>query len=71
MVVRYAFLMRPPMPGAMPREGLIECKEIHGIAPSGHRAWGWADYSRRLTEKEVQDYELEYVSSYETPDLTR
>lgn len=67
-VARYAFLMRPPMPGAMPREGLIECMEIRGSAPSGHSAWGWADYNRRLTDKEINDYELEYVMSFEYPD---
>lgn len=68
IVARYAFLMRPPMPGAMPKQGLIECKDIQGTAPSGHRAWGWADYNRLLSEKEVSDYELEYVSSYVSED---
>ncbi len=66
MIVRYAFLMRPPMPGAMPREGLLECKEIRGTAPSGHHAWGWADYDRQLSPEEIQNYELEYVMSYKT-----
>ena len=63
-IVRYAFLMRPPMPGAMPRDGLIECKEICGTAPSGHHAWGWADYSRYLTGDEISHYDLEYVMSF-------
>lgn len=66
IVARYALLMRPPMPGAMPREGLMECREISGTTPGGHHAWGWAEYNRRLTEKEISDYELEYISSYES-----
>lgn len=65
-IARYAFLMRPPMPGAMPREGLMECREISGTAPSGHHAWGWAEYNRRLTDEEISHYDLEYVSSYES-----
>ena len=65
---RYATLMRPPMPGAVPRKGLLEMKEIEGNAPSGHHAWGWAEYDRFLTGEEIRDYELEYVHSTETVD---
>ena len=57
--VRYLFLMRPPMPGAFPREGLQEIGYDEGFAPSGHHVWGWAEYNRELTEKEIRDYELE------------
>lgn len=62
-VYRYGLLMRPPMPGAIPREGLLGCREITGTSPSGHRCWGWAEYDRKLTDDEVQHYELEYISS--------
>ena len=55
----YLALMRPPMPGAVPRAGLIHCDCEEGIAPSGHHYWGRAVYDRELTEKEVYDYELE------------
>ena len=61
--VRYALLMRPPQPGAIPREGLKEIKSIEGYAPSGHHAWGWAEYDRYLTDDEIKHYELEYVHS--------
>ena len=63
--VRYALLMRPPVPGAVPRDGLLETKEIEGTAPSGHHAWGWAEYNRFLSEREKADYDLEYVHSAE------
>lgn len=63
-VYRYATLMRPPTPGSIPKDGLLEVKDIEGVAPSGHRAHGWAEYDRKLTDAEINDYELEYVHSY-------
>ena len=57
--VRYLFLMRPPMPGAFPRDGLQEIGFDEGQTLSGHHYWGWAEYDRELTKKEVFDYELE------------
>lgn len=56
----YAMLMRPPAPGAIPREGLIEAIPFESaVSGSGHRIWGKATYSRELTQKEIDDYELE------------
>ena len=63
--VRYATLMRPPQPGAIPRQGILEVCARTGIAPSGHHAWGWVEYDRELTEEEVKHYDLEYISSAE------
>ena len=60
--------MRPPMPGSIPREGLIEIKDIEGTTPKNHHAWGWAEYNRYLTEQEIKDYELEYIHSTKTAD---
>lgn len=69
---RYALLMRPPMPGAIPRQGLLEVKAINGICPSGHSAWGWAEYDRELTDEEIKHYELEYLhSAYVVDDVER
>lgn len=55
----YYCLMRPPGPGAIPRDGLdwIDFKE--GNTLSGHHYWGRAVYKRRLTEEEVNHYDLE------------
>lgn len=64
IIARYALLMRPPMPGAVPRNGLIECQEIRGVTPSGRAAWGWAEYNRLLSDQEIASYELEYMTSY-------
>ena len=56
---RYAMLMRPPGPGALPGRGLVRTKGEHFHAQSGHFAWGWAEYDRDLTDEEIADYELE------------
>ena len=64
--VRYATLMREPGPGAVPKQGLIECGYTKGYTPKGHYAYGWADYSRKLSEDEVNAYELEYVRTERT-----
>ena len=61
MKARYACLMRPPFPGAVPRNGMIGCDTKIGEAPSGHLMWGVVEYDRKLSEKEVVDYELEYM----------
>jgi len=55
----YALLMRPPMPGSVPRDRLVSCSDVCGTAPSGHSTWGYAIYSRKLTAQEITHYELE------------
>lgn len=53
--------MRPPTPGAIPRNGLEYVHEYDSrrdIPLIGRAAWGYAVYSRELTEKEASDYEL-------------
>lgn len=52
-VYRYAPRLRPPSPGAVPREGLI------GTTRGGE--WGVAEYSRELTPQEIRDYELDVL----------
>ena len=47
------------MPGAIPREGLLyvhsfDCVQLF----DGVKSWGYVEYSRRLNEREVNDYEL-------------
>ena len=58
-VYRYYCRFRPPMPGAIPRQGLVRTfaydykQSIGGIG-----AWGFAEYDRPLTDQEVDQYEL-------------
>ena len=67
----YYMIMRPPMPGAMPRDGLLWTKEFDSrqmvqtgqggprMGSAGPRmAWGKAVYCRELTAEEMDDYEM-------------
>lgn len=58
---QYYMLYRPPMPGAMPRDGLytITCLDPRDeIQAIGRGAWALLTYKRRLTDREVNQYEL-------------
>ena len=56
----YLCLMRPPYPGAVPRDGLVQVDFREGTSmESGHRYWGRVVYNRELSPEEVADYELE------------
>lgn len=55
----YLCLMRPPMPGAIPRDGLTHVDFKEGRALSGHHYWGHAIYDRELAPEEVRHYDLE------------
>ena len=58
-VYRYYCRFRPPMPGGIPREGLVHTGEYdYPQTFNGVGAWGVAEYDRELTEKEIDDYEL-------------
>ena len=63
-IYRYGTLMRPPGPGAVPRKGLLQTIGRHFNATSGHFCWGLAEYDRPLTDEEISEYELEYVTEY-------
>ena len=60
IVYRYYTPDRPPMPGAVPRDGLdrIACYDTRQSVGSGISAYGYAEYTRPLTDKEISDYEL-------------
>ena len=65
LVIKYRCLMRPPMPGAVPREGLNAVWFDEGETPSGHHYWGTAVYIRELTEEEISHYDLEVADGAE------
>lgn len=59
-VFRYYTLYRPPSPGSVP-PGFVFQRTIDSrpyISEAGHTVWGIVDYDRRLTQKEIRDYEL-------------
>ena len=51
-------LMRPPEPGAIPMDGLAYVDFRTGKCIDGHPHWGTAVYTRKLTDEEVEHYEL-------------
>lgn len=60
---RYYCPARPPMPGAVPRGATrVEYSDDeYMIDEQGHtrKAWGFVEYDRQLSDKEVDDYELD------------
>lgn len=61
MTYTYYTLYRPPMPGAIPRDGLMAVQaydERKPIQAIGRSAWGIAIYCRQLTQDEIEEYEL-------------
>ena len=54
---RYYLMQRPPGPGCQPKEGIVNIDYTTGRL-DGHIVWGSADYNRKLTEREIADYEL-------------
>lgn len=60
---RYYCPQRPPVPGSIPR-GVIRieyAEDGYMIDAEGHsrKAWGFVEYDRELTAKEIYDYELD------------
>lgn len=68
----YFMTQRPPMPGAMPKNGLCDIHEYDGrdyISEIGRKAYARLEYSRKLSDQEVKDYELVPLTYY--VELTR
>ena len=58
---RYLCTNRPPMPGGVPRGAVhVEYDEYTVEDIGGHvrRVWGAVEYDHKLTDKEIDDYEL-------------
>ena len=57
---KYYLTQRGPGPGCQPKKSCITCdygikKYVEEI---GCKAWGYAEYGKPLTKKEINDYEL-------------
>lgn len=58
---RYYTLNRPPMPGGIPKDGLlsVQCYDTRLLVIAINRwAWGYVEYSRPLTAEEISNHEL-------------
>lgn len=62
---RYGCLLRPPAPGAVPSFGL--CSVQYNDEPNENSAarWGWVEYDRPLTAKEIEQYELVHLVTFD------
>ena len=54
----YHCLMREPGPGTIPMDGLSFIDYRTGKCADGHLHWGTAVYTKKLTDEEVEQYEL-------------
>ena len=54
----YRCLMRPPTPGAVPKEGLDRADYCDGRTQGGHFFWGTVVYTRELSQQETDHYDL-------------
>lgn len=58
---RYYSRMRPIGPGCCPKKGLLDVQNYDSrkyVEDAGTFVWGYADYNRKLTERETAAYEL-------------
>ena len=68
-VYRYYTLYRPPMPGGIPH-GAVNVQTLGSrpyFSEVGHTVWGYVDYDRMLTPKEIRDYELAPANTVQQP----
>lgn len=73
MAFRYYSIHRPVAPGTFPKSGVINLHNFDyrtSDNPLNRPAWGYIDYNRALTEKEMRDYELVFCAEIETAEET-
>ena len=71
MVYRYYSVLRPIGPGTFPKAGMIEFENFNSRIPVkeiDRMAWGYLDYDRRLSGREVDAYDLVYVGKIQEDD---
>lgn len=65
-IYRYGCPERPPVPGAVPRDGLINLFSAdEPDEKCTNCRWGWVEYRRLLTAEEIEQYELIHMVTYE------
>ena len=61
MKYRYYLTQRPPSPGCQPSCGLVNV-DFTTSKLNGHMVWGTVTYDRKLSQQEIEAYELTEVS---------
>lgn len=54
----YYYRLRPPSPGCQPKKGLLKTSN-DAITRHNREYWGYAEYDRELSDKELFDYDLD------------
>lgn len=62
MICAYGMKLRPPGPGAQPKEGLLKAMEFGG------RYHGLLTYDRQLAAEEEYQYDLEFILGVDPQD---
>lgn len=59
-IYKYYTVRRPPDIGSVPKDfvNIKSYGELKQLEKSGYHAWGEVEYKRKLTDKEIYDYEL-------------
>lgn len=64
-IYRYGCPMRPPAPGAIPK-GAVSMRMFDAPDEECRNCrWGWVEYDHPLSSKELGDYELIHLVTYE------
>lgn len=73
---RYESTHRPVSIGTYPKRGVVDIwnykggrQEVYDEDGNKIMSWGYIEYNRMLTEKEMADYELAYSGEFLVPDL--
>lgn len=60
---KYYMTQRPPGPGCQPEGGLINISNIDREYPWVMHPWAILEYNRKLSQREIEDYELTEVEN--------
>lgn len=66
MIYRYECLLRPPGPGAIPRDGCVCVDQREYITSDMKHVWGYVYYDHKIPDKLASDYDLRYACEMPT-----
>ena len=65
-IYRYGCPMRPPSVGSVTKLGLTAVRAFDKPDEECHNCrWGWVEYNRPLTAKEIAEHELIHLVTYD------
>lgn len=61
MAYVYGMRLRGFAPGCQPKDGFMGLFDLADVLFDGKKYWDVLEYNRKLSEKELADYELDYL----------